>query len=197
MRHSGRGAPSSLRRRMTGARRSAAFCGTQTVTWWRSASQRRPDRGIMWVIFDHLRPSGHIMPDHVGDRGAGHLDPGASRSPTYQACADVHPAGRRCTKIRSALLRLGNNQGRPGGQLCECIGRTARVPVDRIALVAVASDVLRARSERPERHSWGVLELSTAWISRRYRYAGAIGRSISARTGLAPKAARSAHWHAG
>ena len=24
----------------------------------------------MWVIFDHLRPSGHIMPDHVGDRGA-------------------------------------------------------------------------------------------------------------------------------
>ncbi len=41
----------------------------------------RPDRpvssptwraigGIMWVIFDHLRPSGHIMPDHGGDRGA-------------------------------------------------------------------------------------------------------------------------------
>ena len=26
--------------------------------------------GIMWVIFDHLRPSGHIMPDHAGDRGA-------------------------------------------------------------------------------------------------------------------------------
>ncbi|HXL18579.1 MAG TPA: hypothetical protein VN961_13780, partial [Streptosporangiaceae bacterium] len=26
--------------------------------------------GIMWVIEDHLRPSGHIMPDHVGDRGA-------------------------------------------------------------------------------------------------------------------------------
>ena len=24
------------------------------------------------------------MPDHVGDRGAAHLDPGASRSPTYQ-----------------------------------------------------------------------------------------------------------------
>jgi len=23
----------------------------------------------MWVIFDHLRPSGHIMPDHAGDRG--------------------------------------------------------------------------------------------------------------------------------
>ncbi len=26
--------------------------------------------GIMWVIEDHLRPSGHIMPDHAGDRGA-------------------------------------------------------------------------------------------------------------------------------
>jgi hypothetical protein len=29
--------------------------------------------GIMWVIEDHLRPSGHIMPDHAGDRGAEHL----------------------------------------------------------------------------------------------------------------------------
>jgi len=25
---------------------------------------------IMWVIEDHLRPSGHIMPDHAGNRGA-------------------------------------------------------------------------------------------------------------------------------
>jgi hypothetical protein len=24
----------------------------------------------MWVTFGHLRPSGHIMPDHAGDRGA-------------------------------------------------------------------------------------------------------------------------------
>jgi hypothetical protein len=30
---------------------------------------QRPLFGIMWVIFDHLRPSGHIMPDHAGDRG--------------------------------------------------------------------------------------------------------------------------------
>jgi len=29
-----------------------------------------PVGGIMWVIFDHLRPPGHIMPDHAGDRGA-------------------------------------------------------------------------------------------------------------------------------
>jgi hypothetical protein len=28
-----------------------------------------PLRGIMWVIEDHLRPSGHIMPVHAGDRG--------------------------------------------------------------------------------------------------------------------------------
>lgn len=26
--------------------------------------------GIMCVIEDHLRPSGHMMPDHAGDRGA-------------------------------------------------------------------------------------------------------------------------------
>jgi hypothetical protein len=28
--------------------------------------------GIMWVTFGHLRPPGHIMPDHAGDRGAVH-----------------------------------------------------------------------------------------------------------------------------
>jgi fatty-acyl-CoA synthase len=42
---------------------------------------RNPHRGVIWVIFDHLRPSGHIMPDHGGNRDATHLDPGASRSP--------------------------------------------------------------------------------------------------------------------
>src|SRR6266516_1877626 len=31
--------------------------------------ERRTTFGIMWVIFDHLRPSGHIMPDMQGDRG--------------------------------------------------------------------------------------------------------------------------------
>src|ERR1039458_5884698 len=30
----------------------------------------QPLIGIMWVTFGHLRPSGHIMPDHEGDRGA-------------------------------------------------------------------------------------------------------------------------------
>jgi hypothetical protein len=34
------------------------------------AAQRRPLIGIMWVTFGHLRPAGHIMPDHAGDRGA-------------------------------------------------------------------------------------------------------------------------------
>jgi catechol 2,3-dioxygenase-like lactoylglutathione lyase family enzyme len=33
---------------------------------------------------DKAPSSGGIMPDHVGDRGAAHLDHGASRSPTYQ-----------------------------------------------------------------------------------------------------------------
>jgi len=36
----------------------------------RSRRTRRALCGIMWVIFDHLRPSGHIMPDHAGDREA-------------------------------------------------------------------------------------------------------------------------------
>src|SRR5579864_7191682 len=31
---------------------------------------RAPHRGIMWVTFGHLRPPGHTMPDHAGDRGA-------------------------------------------------------------------------------------------------------------------------------
>jgi len=31
----------------------------------------------------------HIVPDHVSDRGAAHLDPGVSRSPTYQPCASI------------------------------------------------------------------------------------------------------------
>jgi hypothetical protein len=33
------------------------------------------------------------MPDHVGDRGAVRLDPGASRSPTYQADEHVQTTG--------------------------------------------------------------------------------------------------------
>jgi hypothetical protein len=36
----------------------------------RHGNPEDPVGGIMWVIFDHLRPSGHIMPDHGGDRGA-------------------------------------------------------------------------------------------------------------------------------
>src|SRR5215469_3367347 len=51
----------------------------------------RPVGGIMWVIFDHLRPPGHIMPDHGGDRGAVFAGSGASRSPPYQTIEDVHP----------------------------------------------------------------------------------------------------------
>jgi hypothetical protein len=38
-----------------------AFC--------RAHRNGRPLIGIMWVIEDHLRPSGHIMPDHADDRG--------------------------------------------------------------------------------------------------------------------------------
>src|SRR5690348_18448023 len=54
----------------------------------RGRLHRNPHRGVIWVIFDHLRPSGHIMPDHGVNRDATHLDPGASRSPLWQPCAD-------------------------------------------------------------------------------------------------------------
>ena len=36
----------------------------------KNACDQRTTSGITWVIEDHLRPSGHIMPDHAGDRGA-------------------------------------------------------------------------------------------------------------------------------
>jgi hypothetical protein len=62
------------------------------ATNYLGSSIERPDLGIMWVIFDHLRPSGHIMPDHAGDRGAVFTGPGASRSPPYQPDPDVASA---------------------------------------------------------------------------------------------------------
>jgi hypothetical protein len=39
------------------------------VGWWADVTHRT-HLGIMWVIFGHLRPSGHIVPDHGGDGGA-------------------------------------------------------------------------------------------------------------------------------
>jgi hypothetical protein len=56
-------------------------------------TRHRPVCGIMWVIFDHLRPPGHIMPDHAGDRGAVFPGSGASRSPPYQPNEDVFAHG--------------------------------------------------------------------------------------------------------
>jgi hypothetical protein len=47
------------------------------------------------------------MPDHVGDRGAAHLDPGASRSPTYQPCE--YAGGGRCLGMET--LREPRCQG--------------------------------------------------------------------------------------
>src|SRR5437870_12291419 len=40
------------------------------VTRYRCHRQGDEAYAALWVIFDHLRPSGHIMPDHAGDRGA-------------------------------------------------------------------------------------------------------------------------------
>jgi hypothetical protein len=54
--------------------------------------------GIMWVIFDHHRPPGHIMPDHAGDRGAAllvlaphdHLHIKQIRTPPEHAAAHTY-----------------------------------------------------------------------------------------------------------
>ena len=43
----------------------------------------------MWVTFGHLRPSGHVIPDHSGDRGAVILVLAPHDHPTYQPIADV------------------------------------------------------------------------------------------------------------
>ena len=55
------------------------------------------------------------MPDHVGDRGAVRLDPGASRSPTYQPIADDLRARRRCIFMQAGqpLVRLESDNKTP------------------------------------------------------------------------------------
>jgi hypothetical protein len=64
----------------------------------------RTRSGIMWVTFGHLRPSGHIMPDHAGDRGAVFLVLAPHDHPAYQPCAGVHDQRRRCINIRAGRL---------------------------------------------------------------------------------------------
>ena len=64
--------------------------------------------GIMWVTFGHLRPSGHIMPDHAGDRGAVFLVLAPHDHLAYQAESDA-PAwslGLACTRWRRGLREV-------------------------------------------------------------------------------------------
>jgi hypothetical protein len=56
--------------------------------------RERRDRGIMWITFGHLRPSSHIMPDHVRGRGAVFLVLAPHEHPACQADGDVY-AGLR------------------------------------------------------------------------------------------------------
>jgi hypothetical protein len=62
--NSGPGRPGGLRVRRRGAGRG------RPLGRGSSCPTSRAVCGIMWVTFGHLRPSGHIMPDHAGDRGA-------------------------------------------------------------------------------------------------------------------------------
>jgi hypothetical protein len=77
----------------------------------------------MWVTFGYLRPSGHIMPDHGGDRGAAHLDPGASRSPPYQPDPGARPIVRSC-ESRAQIVQ----PRRRGGSSRVVISATASAP---------------------------------------------------------------------
>ena len=76
----------------------------------------------MWVIFDHLRPSGHIMPDHVGDRGVVRLDFGASRSPAYLGNLQLleRPG-------HAQILRANQVRAAPAPALREMIPRVVRL----------------------------------------------------------------------
>jgi hypothetical protein len=77
----------------------------------------RPLIGIMWVIFDHLRPSGHVMPDHAGDRGVAwmvlaphdHLHINQLSEPTATG-----RAGRGRTDRAGGRAGARLRQGRPG-----------------------------------------------------------------------------------
>jgi hypothetical protein len=65
----------------------------------------------MWVIFDHLRPSGHIMPDHAGDRGTAllvlaphdHLHIKQSRMPAAMQAARRSPRSVAVDEIQQEV----------------------------------------------------------------------------------------------
>jgi hypothetical protein len=66
-----------------------------------SREATRPHLGIMWVTFGHLRSSGHIMPDHAGNRGAVFLVLAPHDHPAYQAdpCGDDVTVGAQIAEI--------------------------------------------------------------------------------------------------
>src|ERR1700735_4547307 len=76
-------APGVTTSRRSTSRKLIAPPGTDWLP--RRLSTKRPVVGIMWVTFGHLRPSGHIMPDHGGDRGAVLLVLAPHDHPAYQA----------------------------------------------------------------------------------------------------------------
>jgi len=104
--------------------------GMRQVARLNTPMSQRPTRGIMWVTFGHLRPSGHIMPDHAGDRGAVLLDLAPhdhlhiKQKRIFVPSAAVHKHTARPT------VRRARNQGLLCSQRREEPLITARRPAD-------------------------------------------------------------------
>ncbi len=106
--------------------------------------------GIMWVTFGHLRPSGHIMPDHASDRGAVFLVLAPHDHLAYQADARVIGAGRRCIVMQDGQPLSGLKPGLPDRRQREGLLLPAHVAAD---MRAGPRDQVAARAAR-ERTIW-------------------------------------------
>ena len=130
------------------------------------AGMRRPLFGIMWVTFGHLRPSGHIMPDHADDRGAVFLTLAPHDHPAYQPESDVC----RSRPTSSWLIQIicsGPLICRGGG-LSQAVGRRGRGRRRSRGLLAGAGRAAVGGWSSRGRRGWcGRWRQPSCWRSRR------------------------------
>jgi hypothetical protein len=87
------------------------------------------------------------MPNHVGDRGAAHLDPGASRSPTYQADEHAQTSVSEhggCHSPRPAGCPDAAEAARPGLLELDAQPSAGRIRLSEGAAGKVSASVRRA-----------------------------------------------------